>query len=324
MASLPKLQKTGHDVEDNDAEAKREMLGFIIKICCENDSHILSLHSTLAKRQKAEMNRHADLSAMLDHISIVSRIPEEPRITWLNDSSDLSTAEIVAAKKADNDADRQLYTFATGMGYTVKLPQELKPLVVFTRFSDARHKLFNNRLRGFKAKGGWNNAAKCLNWAAGCYKLDFTTEGGLDSVTHCSGAKVTAPDWCRHVNREWSLQENWSDWTANIERRPAPPIFLRLLFEKQDGQPSVGPHALPLFKGGTSKDLNSTAMELYTTYKEELDRLKINRNEESETKEALTELRHERTKANSDKARAKALASISQKKAKRRITFQVS
>lgn len=314
LSSLPKVAKTGHEVDDNDAEAKRDMLGYIIKSCCENDSHILSLHRVLTKRQKAEQNRHADLSVMLDHISIVSRLPEERRITWLAEVSDLTTADIVAAKKSDSDADRQLYTFATGMGHTVKLPQEMKPLVVFTRFSDSRHRLFSERLAKFKAGGGWNNASKCLNWAAGCYKLAFKENGDLDSVTHCSGAKVTAPDWCKHVNREWSLQENWSDWTANIEKRPAPAIALRLLFEGSGNQASTGPHTLPLLKGGLSKELNQTATDLYLTYKAELDKLKITNSEGTETKEALSELRHERTKASSAKARAKALASISQRR----------
>lgn len=148
----------------------------------------------------------------------------------------------------------------------------------------------------------------------------FDGEGKLSEVSHVGGDKVQVPEWCSHVSRSWVLQENWSDWNANIEMKPAPPIYLRSLFSEK--VPKTGPFNVTLYRGGRSKELDMQIMAMHKDHMDSLAKLSGSSAQAGqEVKEHLTMLKKERVTAASTKARQAAMETLRATMEKRKIAL---
>lgn len=320
IAALPKLQVTGSEATDGERSANREMLITLLTECLADESHIMSLHTTLLKRKRSDTQDNGP--DLIEPFSILGRIPDSERIDVLATISDFTTQELVQAKRQDAEVDRQLLTYALGLGVNVKVPPELRVRPVFYSFVRARARMMGDRLAKFKARGGLNKETGAVQWVNGCYTCEFDDKGVLSKVTHRATKSVAAaPACCRHVTTEWQLQSNWSDSQAQVQIKPAPPIALHTLWADK-----AGPNSMPVYKGGKANEVDAMIADLHRDHLAKL-ALVTSPNVSGDgpsTAEHLKQLRIDKQKAASKTAREKALQTLASRKAKRSIPLAKS
>ena len=197
----------------------------IINDLWHDSGHVMSCHSHLVKRKKAQLEAEAS-KALLPEMLTVAKVPEYKKIELLKRVSEFTTTEIVAGRNEDGDCDKQLVTFGIGMAMTFKLSEDCRyPAVLESVFDDA-HAVMGERLNGFKKKA-WDPALTTVNWWFGVYTLVYNEAGFLMSVRHISGESASTPSWASHIDKSWALQSNWDDWNASLGDDASPPVPVR-------------------------------------------------------------------------------------------------
>ena len=94
------------------------------------------------KKSKEEAEKEATL---LPVMAIATNIPEGRRI-------EMTTQDVIAAKKHDNDADRQFLALGMGFSMSFKLCEGLWHMLVLDEVFKDRHEGIGDRLSCFKAE----------------------------------------------------------------------------------------------------------------------------------------------------------------------------
>lgn len=145
--------KTGNYEEDQSKEVEADMFQQIIDTLCEEPKHIVPTYNFVSKRVKALPDNSSSVPAeTFNELSVLGRIPDDFKLQWLTEHSDLIARDIVQLMKHDAQAANYLIQYATKVQMKFRLPARFKTKEVLKRFLDARYELCGERLGAFKKR----------------------------------------------------------------------------------------------------------------------------------------------------------------------------
>ena len=235
-------------------------------------------------------------------------------IKWLEENTDLSTKDIMAAKRYDDDAVMQLMEAHTQLAPTLKALAPLLHKEVFKRFLNACAMKAGSPMRTIKSNGAVL-AGGGLNWAYGSYRLELGASKTIKTIKFRSGDAVDVEG--QQLNDDFCVVSNWSDWRAALEKKPFPPLKLHLFFESK----AQGPYKFGKPWTASSKEYEVLVGQIDEQYSK--DKLKLTglKKDENVTKE-LKVLSTERKMASMAKARAEATKKLAEKRTKQVINLK--
>ena len=147
------------------------------------------------------------------------------------------------------------------------------------------------------------------------YSLTWNEDGKLAQVSHRSGDVAALPPGS--VGKSWSLEDNFSDWHAQIVLAPLPPLKLHTLFKKKKS----GPYTLPHITGPQNAAFKAIVAEVIADWQKQRGGGPVQM-QHSDIKEevALAERNIKQDRAR--KAREAAAHALAQKRARRTVTFE--
>ncbi|CAK0857281.1 unnamed protein product, partial [Prorocentrum cordatum] len=185
---VPFPAKTGNQMIDDEAMARRECFMTIIDECSANSGHILPLFNELNKRMRAMAKEVRCEGAKFDVLAkTFAQTDEEFMIRVVVEISDLSLQDVVKAKQMDDGAVFQLMQFALQYPKGLKYPEEARVVEVLSRVFKTRIEVAGQRLKKFKQNGGVSSTGM-LCWKVGCFVLK-SIDGLLSEVGHANGDK---------------------------------------------------------------------------------------------------------------------------------------
>jgi hypothetical protein len=220
---------------DDKKEADRMMLQDLLDACLDDSSHIAPLYLKLQNRVRS--NTTVTTPEHFDSISTFGRLPEDLLISGLVSRSDMSSSDIIAAKRVDDESVKQLIAFELAFHPNMKMPDFCKIKQVADRCLTKRSADLGGRLANFKAQLGLRSDGS-IDWSKGVYTPASTDGLRVTSIAHLNGESVVLP---AHVviSVDYQLHENWSDVNAYFFKEPMPPIKVVKLFAKDKGPNQV-------------------------------------------------------------------------------------
>lgn len=310
------VKKTGNRAVDDENESRRMALMDIIDSCVKDPAHIHPLHVTLQKRIReasAQLTSQAD--ATFNNFSTVGRLEESWVVHFICTRSAFTVGDVIELQKGDGDSIWQLLSYEIQIPLSYRLPKGMQVKDVCYSVMQTRATECGGRLHTFKGAGYVGGR---LNWRHGCYDLKFE-EGKLSSVIHRASSEtieIAAAE--RIITSDFLLCENWSDLTAHLVRTPFPPVRLSSFFSQSEKK---GPWKYAWPAGGKQKNFEMLVMRDFQAW-EDTQKRKVGAVEEAQVQ--LTKLAKDKQKAKMSVARAKAVAQLKQKKARRTISLRAT
>lgn len=168
-------------------------------------------------------------------LTTLSKVDEGFATEFVIAVSDLVHADVVKAKQQDDKIIMQLLHFELQWAPNLKMPVEASVKEVLRRCMVQRSAELNNPLKNFKASGGLA-ANGAVNWLHGACSLQFT-EGVLTETTHTISTNKVSVDASYGLSNDYSLHENWCEWSAKLCKPPHPPIVLAGFFKDSGSCP---------------------------------------------------------------------------------------
>lgn len=240
-ARLPPPAKTGDDVQDSDASARYMMFQELVSILIRDGTHIPDLFTRLRNRIDAQSKKDgispADALKPFTHIKTLS---VDYMFEVLVRNSDMSHADLVKARAADEDSTLALFTFLTQMPPHLKALPACQARPVMTRLVTKRTQQCGHRLRTFKKDGGIP-ANGTLNWRGkGAFSPVFDKDGWLIELKHVSGDTILVEN--QPVSNKFAMTDNHSDWLSAFIMKPLPPLKCHQFFKAS----ASGPYRSPM------------------------------------------------------------------------------
>lgn len=320
---LPQPAKTGNRLIDSEQEAVHKQFIALVDACIQDRSFIVPLYSLLSERQsimRVQPQGVGSADAFNKAPTAIGQLTsgefEQWTLQYLCTKSDLTSADLLNAIKADDGALGQLLTYATRLPPSMKVSAQCSVKGIMAKVLDHYRELSGNKLKTFKKCGGIRKDG-ALNWSAGVYTLKIV-KGSITEVTHSSTKQsVKIADY--GLNVEHILLDNWTDGAA-LHRKPLPPIKLNTFFDKKGKK---GPWAIDEsnFK---AKSVMNVCYEKYCEWEsaraqasgeggdQEMQRAKCQ----------LAEMHSAKRKTMSKSAREKAMEVLQQKKSQRSISLK--
>lgn len=311
---LPPPRKTGDELVDCDSTARHDMLKQIVSECLDDDSHVPLLFSTLRKRITAQHQTDGvESSQRFKALTTFKSIEQEWLVEWIVSRSDLIVTDLVGARTHDQDAVPILASWMTQLPLMMKLPSDLFIKVVMKRLLDDRDQKCGHRAQTFKSRGGLKPDGS-LNLLQMSYRPDFTADGHLTKLTHCSGASIDVSDTM--ITSRWVLADNYSDYNSAFKKDPMP-LVKAFLFFKQSG---IGPCAQqPISSSG--KEFKALVMHHYTQWDLARKTATGGNAAAAEAEKLINDQEKTKRKAQAEVARQKAQANLATKKQRRSIVL---
>lgn len=232
---LPKPKKTGNEAMDEQQKTTYESSVAIVDEIVRDPSCVQCLWNRLQERKRKALS----LGPAFDGSATFSKsyptlrrlVEEEPEwvALYLASASDLSPEEIVKTTNFDPESLHKLLHSDSG---ALRLTSDmlLKSVLwqVFTMCSIA----CGRKLKDLKTTGRWTDAAG-VNFPAMCYTFKFK-EGVLDEVVHRS-TSVTVSVAHLRITADYSLQNPWSDLSAQFVKPPMAATKVCAFFKKSEG-----------------------------------------------------------------------------------------
>ena len=265
IKSLPQLKNSGDLNADQLAQGRRDKLEALITEVVEDADALESATVHLDQRRKSKALQEAQAD-MLAPCQVLGRLHDDVKVKLLVKDSDMSTADILAAKKVDFEADKQMLVFKYGMSLGFRLGDTFRYWPVLDKVFSPRAEVMGSRMQRFK--DNFVGADGAITWKGATYNCAYTGEHVLKSVRHIgSGDIVNTPAWAQHITREYSIIMGWDDMNAAFERKPAPPVPLWKLFMQENKKaPPIGPFKIPQMKGQLAKDFYALAEDEKTRH----------------------------------------------------------
>jgi len=228
-------RKIGGAITNADNATKADMLREIVSACLLDLSHVTPLYAKLRERQRLGIQASADDA--FAHVKMLRGLDSDFCIDFLIVChADLTVELLVMCLKKDSESIAQLVSFVTQLPLCLRWSDDLRFREIAFRFLKKRSEECGKRLSKFAAAGGISAFGQ-VNWAHGCYTLEFNEGGRLRSVKHITGDEVAIDDTVHLYRSGLVLTENWLDFSAFVTTSPMPPIKLCSFFVK-DG---IGP-----------------------------------------------------------------------------------
>lgn len=313
---------------DNFQDAKNEShFAMICEILNQFDEHPedIVLVSSQAKKIKLlrtkETERNASVAEMFTVIGTVRQLDEDIVCQWLCRHSDMTIADVMTAKRFDPDAPWQLYAHATALSLALKLPEILRNVEVWKRWSEARHALMKNCLATFKSSGGLLSSGQ-LSWMDRTFTMEFDSDEKLTKITHVvSGVGGILPKGI-HITVQHDFKNFWSDADAVIKLAHFPGVKALSLFPK--GSQPFG-YMLGINTKECSLLLKAEVARFDDEYRKDLAKVKGSTDStvtpRADIKKELATIVEARKSTTLEAARKKALENVQAKGKKRLLNF---
>lgn len=251
--------------------------------------------------------------------SLCSGEYEQWTLHFVGTFAGLQTAQLVAVIKADDQSLSQLLQAITGLPISLRLNAACGIKGVLWKALRFCALGMGSRFAKFTETNGLRPDGT-LNWKKGAYELQ------------CSGKKITKVkhiltkaevDLTRlNLDTSYRLQDNFSDHTAALVKKPLPPVRLISLF---DSKQKAGPHSVDIVaKHSKPKAWAEKVDEIYAEWlmKKDRDSVIPQASAQNEAKKALDVLHHEKRQRISQAARDKAAVVLQSKRLKRTIQLE--
>lgn len=226
---VPQPPRTGNPILDGDADARRECFMTIIDVLQEDSSEVLPTFNELAKRLRMKAKQLQCDGDKFSAVTVFGKTDEDFATSFILSKSDMTLNDLVKAKQHDDAAVMQLLQYMLQYAPNLRYPEEAVVKEVTSRVFCSREALMGQRLRKFKASGGFV-ASGTINWKKGAYELVFTAEV-LTEIRHRSGDVVTADNTIR-IDKAYTLHMNWDDFGAHLAKPATPNVNLAAFFKK--------------------------------------------------------------------------------------------
>lgn len=304
---LPQHSSSGNAAIDEEMNAAHKLVVDIIATLQHDHRLALPLYNKMRDLQKSKAD-HRPSESYFTKLAVVGKIDDE---AWMIDplasNSDMTTTQLLEAKKIDEDAPAQLLGHMTQLNPLLKAKPELRNKAILRRLFESRSHDMKHPLRTFRANKGFEKN-KGLNWSHGSYRLK-SVENKITQLVFRDGNEVDVSN--EGLSDAYTIGMNWSDWRAQLQRPPFPPLKLHFFF-KQSG---TGPYQLGKNWAVGSDEYSQKVAAVVQQYNEQLKGVST-ASASSEVVQELKVMEQDKKKASMQKAREVAKTKLSEKKGK--------
>lgn len=293
------------------------MLQEMVSGLLQDRTLVLPLYHKYKQMLTDKQNEEAAGGDAFTKVSTWGRVDEEFIATFLVSTSDLTTKDIMLAKRHDEDALRQMMEFHTGLPPALKLLDSLKNRSIALRFLRNMSALQEHPLNKFKHDAGLL-ATGALDWSKGAYRVELDKAGCIASVTFRNGdtRDISAE---KIMVSDYVLSMNWSPWRASLEKKPFPPLRLHVFF----AQCKSGPYKFPKAYTMSSPEYLEAVEKASGEYK--MDKAKVQvAPAGDELGQELKRVIATKRKVAVEQARVKASEKLQEKKQRQTLTLKVT
>jgi len=321
--SVPR--RSGNTLVDEQNRAVFADLEDIIDHCCQNPEDTSILRRKCKELHSDRIKRADDgISELFVHFGTVSQLDSVHISAWLLKNSDVTVDDLQHIKKQDGQGLHQLYSHATQLSLSVKLPDDLRNVEVFNLFSTARAAIVGDKIKHFKRDGGVSPSG-ALDFNDRLVQMTWDANDVLTEMKHNASGKTSELPKGTHITKDFEFQSFWCEVDAKVKIGCLPPIKLLQLFGKD---PNFG---YPLGANG-KKNLSVLAAavkpftEQYTAKVKEVVGSKSDsgNNQRNELLQVLGDVAKEKRLESAAGARAKALTSLALTAKKRKLSLTAS
>lgn len=177
---------------------------------------------------------------MFDKAGLLYSLPEEFLAHFINSVSDMSSSDIVAAKRFDPAAAVIMCKFGLDLPAHLKRPRVCMFEDFMMDLLMRRHTQIGSCLSKLKESRTRDAATNQLNFKGkGCYRLSWRN-GILQSVTHISWAVAELDRTKIQITRAYAIVNNFSDREAALLMEPLPPVHILGFFKASGGRRRIG------------------------------------------------------------------------------------
>ena len=318
-------RKSGNTIADEQNRAVYADLEDLIDHCCEHPEDTSILRRKCKELQSDRIKRADDgISELFVHFGTVSQLDSVVILAWLLKHSDLTVDDLQRIKKQDGQGLHQLYSHATQLSLSLKLPDDLRNVEVFNLFSAARAAIMGEKLKHFK-RGGGVSASGTLDFNDRLVQITWDTNEVLKEIKHNTSGKMSELPKGTHITKEYEFQSFWFEADAKVKIGCLPPIKLLQLFGKD---PDFG---YPLGANG-KKHLTALAAavkpftEQYNAKVKEVvgSKSESSNNQRTEILQVLGDVAKEKRLESAAGAKEKALKSLALTAKKRKLSLTAS
>jgi hypothetical protein len=312
---VPAVIKTNDPTIDTELESQRYALMTMIDDFVRLPDHILPMRAVLDGRKRKDSDPHRGVADCFKVVTTFSKLDEAWLAYWVTQHSDLTLANLVAAKRHDKDSTFILASLAAQVPASLKLKSHCRIKVVMYNVLEQRALACGTRIKTFKAQGGITADGAIDLKARGCYTMDFDAEDRCINIAHVASGAFVVPAAHIVITKAFALINNHLDKEAAVVLKPLPPLKLASLFG-----PDLGPHVYTHISGGTCAQFDAIVDEVHTAYSTTV----IASKRGIAAPEFKTELDKPETeirKVNVKRAREMAKLKITERKTKRTITL---
>lgn len=321
---LSGVKRVANPMQAEEDAANFGMIKEMLEMFDQNpeDIRLVYNHHKRVRKMRAESSEGALAgSEKFTSFGTLRQLDEAIVLQWLEEVSDMSSADLMSAKKFDGDAPWQLYAHAVAGGLYSQLPAPCSFVAVWSVWSSKRHDTLKKPLSMFKQTGGLKANGQ-IDWSQRVFKLEWKSGNVLEKVLHIPSGTVGAIPKGAVITKDFQYRHFWSEVDAHVRVGKMPPIKMLSFF---DVTPDLFGYAMLTNK----KDAKLAAeKEVAPCHEEFLDNLKkvgledTKHRKREEMKVGLEQVA--KTKRNDQLAtmREKALKSVAAKNTKRTLDLK--
>eukprot|EP00974_Lingulodinium_polyedra_P060865 5868656-Lingulodinium_polyedra.AAC.1 len=321
------VRKSSDALQDAKNQSHFSMLTDMMHQFSESPDDI-SMVATYAKKLKKmreeETGRKNSVVEHFSSISTVKHLDEDILIQWLLKQSDLTTSDMMLAKRFDPEAPWQLYAHATATGLFTKLPEALQNVEVWKIWSEQRQEHMKNNLKNFKETGGITETGQ-LVWKDRVMKFAFNKDSILIGITHVATGVAGQLPPGTHITKEHSFKNFWSEVDVVIRLGNFPPLKALMFFPQAS---TAFGYTLGLNNKECANKMKGEVLVFEKSFSDDLQKVKGAQASSASTraaiKQELTAIHDSKRQQQMVTARRKALENVAMKGKKRTLDLKVS
>ena len=279
-----------------------------------DDRHVPALYAVWQKRKQFKIDQKGmGIDMVFPTGATVRNIEEAWKIDFVAGNSDMPIPDLSACKGYDDDAITNFITFMCGVPPNMKFNEHMLVRSVAAKVLEERKKLLSGRLDHFKRNVFFQDGK--VDWSRGCYSPTYDSNNLLVKLKHISGVEVKADGM--NINKDFVLQDNFSDFGATFLKKPMPGIKCHLVFKDSANGPYTAAHIT-----SSTKAFTDLCKAEYDKWKTQRDQNAAGSGSSVIAQRAVTSIDQNKRRASAAGARDKAKAALAKKRAKHQVKIQ--